>query len=300
MPYPEGHLIKGRFTLAGSPKCTGSAEVYKAVDVRNNFRPVAVKVLTSIKHEQDILAKMFEQETQALRELRHTSIVELIDADTDESTGKSFLVLEWMESILSDWIKASPLADWNSFYNEIGKDLLEALAFAHSRNWAHRDVKPGNILMSKEGHAKLGDFGISKLMLDLQAGLTLREFHSRPFTPPETDDGEFTFTRDVFGFGTIVLTCLTNVTLKDYPDIKVALAKLDAPQDVKAQIARSVSLDPSERPETADVLEARALMRENVEALGLGGVTNILLLRCHPARRGSPQRTVRARVSRPA
>src|SRR5207302_258688 len=134
----------------------------------------------------------------ALRGLRHPGIVELIDTGSEEATGKSFLVLEWMESNLSEWVKKFPPAGWDSFYDEIGKDVLEALAFAHAHNIAHRDVKPPNILMSNDGHAKLGDFGIAKLTLSLQAGLTLREFKSPPYTPPEVDDGEYTFSRDVY------------------------------------------------------------------------------------------------------
>ncbi len=255
MPLPAGTFIKGRYALAGLPKCGGMAEVYKAFDVRDNGRPVAVKVLTSVKFGQDILAETFKRETQALGKLRHPGIVELIDAGTDEATGKPFLVLEWVEANLIEWVKKSPPAGWDSFYDDIGKHVLEALAFAHAHDVKHRDVKPGNILMTKDGHAKLGDFGISK-SLSIQAGLTLREFMSRPYTPPEIDDGQFTASRDVFGFGAVVLSCLTDVKLTDYPDIKKALAQFDAPPNVREQIARAVDFNPAERPATADVLLA--------------------------------------------
>ncbi len=263
MPLPEGTVIKGRYALAGLPKC-GMAEVYKAVDLRDNFRPVAVKVLTSLTLGQDILAETFKRETRALRELRHPGIVELIDAGTDDATGKSFLVLEWVESNLSEWVRRSPPPGWDSFYDDIGKDVLEALAYAHAHNVAHRDVKPGNVLIDKEGRAKLGDFGISKLTVSLQPGLTLREFVSRPYTPPEVDDGEFTFSRDVFGFGALVLECLTGVRLEAYEDISNALSRFDAPAQVTELIARAVSVDPAERPATADVLlaELRAIQQK--------------------------------------
>jgi serine/threonine protein kinase len=257
MPLPEGTVIRGRYVLAGLPK-GGMAEVYKGADLRDGFRPVAVKVLTSVKLDQDILAETFRRETQALRELRHPGIVELIDAGTDDATGYSFLVLEWVESTLNEWVKKSPPSSWNSFYDTIGKDLLEALAFAHTHNVAHRDVKPGNVLMSKDNQVKLGDFGISKLTLSLQAGLTLREFRSPPFTPPEPDDGEFIFTRDVFGFGTIVLASLTDVRLADYPDIAKALAKFDAPKNVRDLIAQAVAFDPADAAAGLDPVGHRA------------------------------------------
>jgi serine/threonine protein kinase len=246
------------------------AEVYRAAHLGDNFRLVAVKILTSAVLDQDELAETFKRETRALRALHHPGIVELIDAGTDEATGKSFLVLEWMESNLSEWAKRSPPADWDSFYQAVGRDILEALAFAHAHDVAHRDLKPANILIDKDGRAKLGDFGISKLTVDLQPGLTLRDFMSRPYTPPEVDDGEFTLSRDVFGFGAIALACLSGENLTCYDDIPKALSKFRGPSPVADLITRMVSRDPAERPPTADVLvtELRAIQPTPAAQLG--------------------------------
>src|SRR5580700_8449863 len=153
MSLPEGTVINGRYALAGLPRDGGMSEVYKAADLQNDLRTVAVKVFTSVTLEQDILSEAFKRETRELRELRHPGTIELIDADIDKATGKSFLVLEWAEANLSDWVKKSPSSGWDSFYADIGKDILEALAFAHAHNVAHRDIKPENILISKDGRA---------------------------------------------------------------------------------------------------------------------------------------------------
>ncbi len=134
--------------------------------------------------------------------------------------------------------------------------MLEALAFAHSRNVVHRDLKPSNILIDEDERPKLADFGISKLKRHLQPGLTLADFVSRPFTPREYDDGTFSYSRDVHAFAVVVLDCLTKVDLVDYESIATALNQLDVPHDVRALLERCLSEDPAERPANASILLA--------------------------------------------
>ncbi|MEQ9371057.1 MAG: protein kinase [Coleofasciculus chthonoplastes F3-SA18-01] len=79
--------------------------------------------------------------------------------------------------------------------------------------------------LRRDGKPKIADFGISKLKRYLQPSVTLREFVSRPFTPPEEDNGSYTYTRDVFSFGVLLLKCLTTVELIDYDSINHAIAR---------------------------------------------------------------------------
>ena len=129
--------------------------------------------------------------------------MELLDSGKDETTGNYFLVLEWMDKNLETLVKESPAEGWDSFWEAVALPVLEALAFSHSRR-IHRDIKPSNILVGSDGKLKLADFGISKLKSYLQPSITLKDFVSRTFTPPEPDDGSYTYTRDVFSFGVLV------------------------------------------------------------------------------------------------
>jgi len=193
-------LINSRYALSPNPHSGGMAEVYRANDMLANGRRVAVKLFTQRNIEEEISAESFWRETQALKELKHPGIVELLDSGKDKNTGNHFLVLEWMEKDLTKLLEESPPDGWDSFWQAIALPILKALAFSHNRNCVHRDIKPSNILVGGDGKPKLADFGISKLKGFLQPSVTLREFVSRPFTPPEEDDGSYTYTRDVFSF----------------------------------------------------------------------------------------------------
>ena len=140
------------------------------------------------------------------------------------------------------------------------------MAFSHNRNCVHRDIKPSNILVGSDGKSKIADFGISKLKSYLQPSVTLREFVSRPFTPPEEDDGSATYTRDVFSFGVLVLKCLTPVELINYDSINHAIAALNALESIIDIIEHAVSLDPEERPNNAEVLLAQLQAIQSTQA----------------------------------
>ena len=232
------------------------ADVYKAVDMHRDGRQVALKVFKNGKIEGDILAESFRREAQALKELKHPNIVEFWGSDQDSQTGESFLVLEWIEKSLSSVLKESPMEGWDSYWELVGFPMLTALAFSHERQYVHRDLKPSNILINSGGHFKLADFSISKLRGYFRPTVTLREFVSRPFTPPENDDGSYSYTRDVFGFGVVTLKCLTDVDLTEYSSIFTAIEELDIPPEIIKIIERAVSTDPAKRHSNAEVLLA--------------------------------------------
>ena len=249
-------IINDRYLLLSNPRTGGMADVYKATDDRRDGCQVAVKVFKHGQIDVDILAESFRREAQALRELKHPSIVELFDSGTDEETGEYFLVLEWMEQDLATLLKKTPMEGWDSYWERLALPILNALAFSHERKCVHRDLKPSNILIGADGRLKLADFGISKLRGYFRPTVTLREFVSRPFTPPEEDDGSYPYTRDVFSFGVVTLKCLTNVDLVDYGSLQRAIADLDAPPEIIEIIERSVATDPAERQPNAEVLLA--------------------------------------------
>ncbi len=240
------------------------AEVYAALDMHQDARKVALKLFKDEYTNHELLAEAFKRESQALKELQHPRIVELYDSGIDSETNRHFLVLEWLDLDLPRWLDSHSFPGWDSYYSDFGKPLLEALAFAHNRQVIHRDIKPSNILIDASGSPKLADFGIAKIKHWIEPGRTLQEWVSRPFSPPEWDDGSYTYTRDVFGFATVILYCLTDVYLKSYDDIDKAIEELDAPDEVLAVVKRCLSREPSERYPNA-ILLLETLDRIQVE-----------------------------------
>lgn len=252
-------VIDGRYALQEEPIAAGGmADVYKAADLRSpDMATVAVKLLRLDEDREGLIALFFEREVRALYELRHPNIVTLLDAGHDQSDGRRYLVLEWMPQDLPARLAAIRPEGWDDFADAIALPLLEGLAHAHDRQVVHRDVKPANVLVAADGTPKLADFGISKMKSTLaRSSGTVAEFVSRPYAPPE-DASTSGFTRDVFGFGVLVLACLSGAVPKDYPDIPASLDELDAPRDVADLIESCVSLDPANRPANALVLLAQ-------------------------------------------
>lgn len=247
-------IFGDRYVVVGSPREGGMSEVYPGIDTKQDGKKVAVKLFTRGKFEDDVLHEAYDREVRALKDLKHPNIVELLDFGKDEATGSEFLVLEWAESNLSEKWKQAAFAGWDSFFEELGLPILKALEFAHRRQVIHRDLKPGNILIDSFGVPKLADFGISKIKTWLTPSLTLNAFASVPFAPPEMDDGNFTYTRDVFGFAALALQSLTTERLATYSDLLQTLENCDLPAEVFPILEKALSTDPSKRQFNAVVL----------------------------------------------
>jgi serine/threonine protein kinase len=251
----QSRVVNGRYAISGSPKIGGMSEVYAAVDLGDNLRRCALKLFNEEISGNDILAEAFRRESSVLCELKHENIVLLLDRGVDAETGREFLVLEWVDQTLADWKVTNTYKNWDQFYRLLGRSLLNALAYAHTRGVIHRDVKPNNILLDSSGIPKLADFGIAKIKQWLDPGKTLQDWVSRPFSPPEYDDGVYTYTRDVFGFGAVVVACF-RAELKTYEELYRGLDELAIPDTVKSVLSRAVHKDPEQRQKNAGVLRA--------------------------------------------
>lgn len=247
-------LVNGRYALDQKPRVGGMSEVYPAFDLTRGAAKVAVKLFRRGSIENAILRETYDREVRALKELKHPSIVELLDSGIDQETKSPFLVLEWMPTDLAAYGKMPVSEGWDSFYSQWGRPILQALGFAHSRQVIHRDIKPGNILLDSGGAPKLADFGISKLKTWLEPGLTLNQFASVPFCPPEPDDGSYTYTRDVFGFAALAVQCLSERKLHTYEELFAGFDEVDLPQEVFDVLEKAISKEPEKRPANAAVL----------------------------------------------
>lgn len=247
-------IADGRYLLNGSPRVGGIAAVYKAYDTLDE-KTVAIKLFRSIHDSDDIVEESFRRETQALSSLRHPNIVEIIDSGLDMETGEHFIAMEWVGQDLESYRATESFPDWKSFYGKIGRQILEAIAFAHTHATIHRDIKPSNILITTDGIVKVCDFGISKIRNFLEPGVTLAQYASIPYAPPEPDDGSYSYSRDVFGFAALCISILSKNFPTDHLQLHKALDQLQIDESVKRIMRRAISLDsPSDRPATATVL----------------------------------------------
>ena len=142
--------------------------------------------------------------------------------------------------------------------------ILGALDYAHSQRLTHRDIKPGNILTATESSPKLADFGIAKLHSFMQPGVTLGDFASKPYAPPDAGEGQYYFSGDIYGFAVVAVRCLANRELRDRDEVLEAFEAIELPDDIRTVLRECLSLDPAARPAHGGVLRARL---ESIQAL---------------------------------
>ncbi|MCW1821196.1 protein kinase [Mycolicibacterium conceptionense] len=150
--------LGGRYQLRGVLGRGGMAEVHDGWDTRLS-RPVAVKLLYPALAADEVTRRRFENEARAAAALNHPNIVAIHDSGEDR--GTPYIVMERLPGpTLADEISAGPLSADRVRW--VLTDLLGALTAAHDAGILHRDIKPGNVLITKTGAAKLADFGIAK------------------------------------------------------------------------------------------------------------------------------------------
>ena len=156
MPLTSGTKL-GPYEITGAIGAGGMGEVYRARDTRLE-RTVAIKVLPAHLAETSDAKLRFEREARAISSLNHPRICQLYDVGSQD--GTEFLVMEYLEGeTLAARIARGPLPLDQVL--KIGADIAEALDKAHRAGIAHRDLKPGNVMITKSG-AKLMDFGLAR------------------------------------------------------------------------------------------------------------------------------------------
>lgn len=180
-----------------------------------------------VESNEDAASASFAREVAALSNMEHRNIVRLIGIGTDGT--QRFLVLEWLDETLSDYINSIGAMEWSNFYENIGRPILEALQYAHRRQVAHRDLKPLNIMFNRRREAKITDFGIARSTEEVRQGLTFAGVGSVPWTPAERDDGMFSERRDLYSWAAICIACLTGrLDYKSVAELRGAAERLGA------------------------------------------------------------------------
>jgi len=243
-------IIDDRYVIVANeePRVGGMSEVWRAIDMKEGQKPVAIKLFRENLESDRYLREAYSRESKALLMLDHPNIVKILDGGIDRESGRRYFVLEWLDTSLIEYLEKHPLGGWDSFYEEIGNPILNALAYAYGKGIFHRDLKPQNVLFCPEGIIKIADFGICKMKSFVSLGLTVGGFKSEPYSPPEPDDGRYTETRDVYSFAVLALTCLCNGPIVTYEDVYHCFEELDVPPEIEDILESALSRNPKFRP----------------------------------------------------
>ena len=187
-------MIAGRYELEELVGTGGMSRVYRAHD-RRLERLVALKVLHERLGADDEHVSRFRHEARAVAQLSHPNIVTVIDRGEDG--GRRFIVFEYVdgENLKQLCERTGPLPVRRAL--EIAVAVADGLAYAHEHGVVHRDVKPQNVLLSRDGEVKVTDFGIAR-SLDAESGLTVTGTRARNEQLPLAGAGERT-ARDAGG-----------------------------------------------------------------------------------------------------
>lgn len=257
-----GKLLGGRYEIEKVIGEGGMAMVYRAKDILLH-RTVAVKVLRSqFGTDEDFIAR-FHREAQAAASLSHPNVVNTYDLGQED--GVYYIVMEYVEGgTLKEYItEHAPLPVEDAV--NIAIQICDALDHAHHHHIIHRDIKPHNILMGKNGRIKVTDFGIARAVTSATITHTGSVLGSVQYFSPEQAKGIMTDAKsDLYSLGVVLYEMLTghlpfdgdspiSVALKHLQDPYIHAKELrpELPQSVDNVIVRVMAKDPVFRYETA-------------------------------------------------
>lgn len=259
-----GKMLDDRYEILELIGSGGMANVYKARCHRLN-RLVAIKILKSDLADNTDFRRRFHDESQAVAQLSHANIVSVYDVSTNPD--REYIVMELIDGItLKQYMERRGRMDWRESLHFITQ-IMRGLSHAHSRGIIHRDIKPQNIMVLRDGSVKVADFGIACLANQGQT-LTQEALGSVHYISPEQARGDRIDARsDIYSAGVVLYEMLTGrLPFEGDSAVSVAIQHLSsvplAPRDIDPSIPEPLELicmkamnsDPNKRYASADAM----------------------------------------------
>jgi eukaryotic-like serine/threonine-protein kinase len=269
----QPRLLGGRYELDGIVGRGGMAEVFRARDIRLD-RIVAVKTLRDDLARDQTFQARFRREAQSAASLNHPSIVAVYDTGEDMAghTPVPYIVMEYVDGrTLRDLLRDDRrLLPERAF--EITDGVLRALDYSHRNGIVHRDIKPGNVMLTRAGDIKVMDFGIARAVSDAQATMTqtAQVIGTAQYLSPEQARGERVDARsDLYSTGCLLYELLTGrppftgdspvaIAYQHVRENPVPPSRVDpeVPQWADNIVLRAMAKSPSDRYQSAGEMRA--------------------------------------------
>ena len=259
-------VLGGRYRLTTVIGIGGMAVVYEADDLQIG-RKVAVKMLKDEIKEDELELKRFINESKAIAMMSHPNIVQIFDVSVKSEGEHQYIVMELINGItLKDYISKAGSLKWQEAIGYV-RQILQALAHAHEKGIIHRDMKPQNVMLLRNGNLKITDFGIAKMPSSEQLTMTDKTIGTVHYISPEqvNGNGNTSTVSDIYSVGIILYEIMTGKLPFDGENaFLIARKQMDEqpqnpreinpaiPAGLSQIILKAMSKNPRDRYQTAD------------------------------------------------
>ena len=269
-----GRLLDDRYEILEVIGTGGMAVVYKALCHRLN-RLVAIKILKDEFSGDEEFRRRFRAEGEAVAMLSHPNIVQVYDVSSSDAAN--YIVMELIDGIsLKQYMEAKGVLNWKETLH-FSMQIAKGLEHAHSRGIVHRDIKPHNVMVLKDGSVKVMDFGIARVM-NKSNTLTKEALGSVHYISPEQAKGGYTDSRsDLYSLSVVMYEMMTGRPPFDGESpVAVAIQHINGgaprpsvlnpniPVGLEQIILKGMALEPKDRyPSATEMLQDMEEFRKN-------------------------------------